>query len=97
MSGQHTAEFADKKEKPSIKECLSADFGEVLDRPNKNPSSLESEAAFIDAVITGRHARIIERLNRQLVLLTGVAAVATAALVLVPFLLHHFRLKDFIP
>lgn len=85
MPGKHTAGFADKKEKPSIKEYLSADLSEVLDRLNKNPSRLESEAAFIDAVITVRHARIIERLNMLLVVLTGVAAAATAALVFVPF------------
>lgn len=77
--------FANKKEKPTTKEYLNADFEAVLDRLNKNPSSQESEASFIDAVITVRHAKIIERLNRRLVLLTGIAAVATAALVFVPF------------
>lgn len=77
--------FVNKKEKPTTKEYLNADFEAVLDRLNKNPSGLESEAGFIDAVITVRHAKIIERLNRRLVLLTGIAAVATAALVFVPF------------
>lgn len=77
--------FAYKKEKPTIKEYLNADFEAVLDRLNNNPSSLDSEAGFIDAVITVRHAKVIERLNRLLVLLTGIASAATAALVFVPF------------
>jgi hypothetical protein len=84
-SGQQQSSFPDKKEKPTTEEYLNADLDDVLDRLNKNPNSLESEAEFIGAVITVRHARIIEKLNNRLVLLTGIAAFATAVLVFVPF------------
>ena len=84
-SDQATISFPDRREKPSTNEYLDASLAEVLDRLNKNPNGLESEAAFINAVITVRHARVIEKLNKRLVCLTGVAAIATAVLVFVPF------------
>lgn len=84
-SDQLTVSFPDRREKPSTKEYLGATLEDILDRLNKNPNGLESEAAFITAVITVRHARVIEKLNKRLVYLTGVAAIATAVLVFVPF------------
>lgn len=84
-SDQLAVSFPDRREKPSTKEYLDASLEEVLDRLNKNPNGLESEAAFINSVITVRHARVIEKLNKRLVRLTGVAAIATAVLVFVPF------------
>ncbi len=82
---QQQVSFADKKEKPSTDEYLRTDLCQVLDRLNKNPNGLESEAEFINAVIAVRHARIIEGLNKRLVWLTGIAALATAVNVFVPF------------
>ena len=84
-SGQQQYSFPDKKEKPTTEEYLNADLNNILARLNNNPNNLESEAEFIAAVITVRHARIIEKLNNRLVLLTGIAAFATTVLVFVPF------------
>lgn len=77
--------FADKKQKPTTDEYLTVGLNEVLDRLNKNPNGLQSEAEFVSAVITVRNAMITEKLNRRLVFLTGVVAIATALLVAVPF------------
>lgn len=85
MFTQHISDFATKKEKPSTEDYLRVHFNQLLDRLNENPNSLASEPSFIDAVIAVRHARTIERLNVVLLLLTGVASVATVALVFIPF------------
>ena len=92
---QPQGSFADKKEKPTTVEYLNANFDDVLDRLNKNPNSLESEAEFISAVITVRHARVIEKLNNRLVLLTGMAAFATVVLVFVPFFAPSLEVRKF--
>lgn len=89
--------FADKTQKPTTAEYLRAGLDEVLDRLNKNPNGLQSEANFISAVITIRNAKITEKLNRRLVCLTGVVAVATVLLVVVPFFapsLEYERLES---
>ena len=78
--------FADKKQKPTTDEYLNVDLNKVLDRLNKNPNALQSEAEFISAVITVRNAKITENLNRQLVRLTCIVAIATVLLVAVPFI-----------
>lgn len=89
--------FADKKEKPTTDEYLKVDLNEVLDRLNKNPNGLQSEAEFVSTVITVRNAMITEKLSRRLVFLTSVVAVATALLVAVPFFapsLEYQRLES---
>lgn len=78
--------FADKKEKPLTDEYLKVGLNEVLDRLNKNPNGLQSEAEFISAAITVRNAMITEKLNKWLICLTGVLAIATVLLVAVPFI-----------
>lgn len=89
--------FADKKEKPTTDEYLKVGLNEVLDRLNKNPNGLQSEAEFVSTVITVRNAMITEKLSRRLVCLTGVVAIATALLVAVPFFapsLEYQRLES---
>ena len=78
--------FADKKQKPTTDEYLKVGLNEVLDRLNKNPNGLQSEEAFVSAVITVRNAMITEKLTKRLVCLTGVVAIATALLVAIPFI-----------
>jgi gamma-glutamylcysteine synthetase len=78
--------FAEKMEKPTTDEYLKVGLEEVLDRLNKNPNGLQSEAEFVSAVITVRYAIITEKLNRRLVCLTGIVAIATVLLVAVPFI-----------
>lgn len=78
--------FADKKQKPTTDEYLKAGLNEVLDRLNKNPNGSQSEEAFVSAVITVRNAMITEKLNKRLVCLTGIVAIATVLLVGVPFI-----------
>lgn len=78
--------FADKKQKPTTEEYLKVGLNEVLDRLNKNPNGLQSEEAFVSAVITVRNAMITEKLTKWLVCLTAVVAIATVLLVAVPFI-----------
>ena len=89
--------FAEKIEKPTADEYLNVGLDAVLDRLNKNPNGLQSEAEFVSAVITVRNAMIAEQLNKRLVCLTGVVAIATVLLVAVPFLapsLEYTRLES---
>lgn len=89
--------FAEKIEKPTTDEYLKVGLDAVLDRLNKNPNGLQSEAEFVSAVITVRNAMIAEQLNKRLVCLTGVVAIATVLLVAVPFLapsLEYTRLES---
>ncbi len=83
--------FADKKQIPTTKEYLEVDLKEVLDRLNKNPNGSKDEEPFISAVITVRNAQITEKLNKLLVCLTAVVAIATVLLVLVPFIVPSFE------
>lgn len=78
--------FAEKKEIPTTDEYLQVSLNEVLDRLNKNPSGVQSEEAFVHAVITVRNAMITEKLTKWLIGLTAVVAIATALLVVVPFI-----------
>ncbi|PXW87673.1 hypothetical protein C8R34_11089 [Nitrosomonas sp. Nm84] len=78
--------FAEKKEIPTTDEYLKVSLNEVLDRLNKNPSGVQSEEAFVHAVITVRNAMITEKLTKWLIGLTAVVAIATALLVVVPFI-----------
>ena len=83
--------FAEKREKPTTDEYLKVGLNEVLDRLNKNPNSLQSEEAFVSAVITVRNAIITEKLNKRLVCLTAIVAIATVLLIGVPFLVPSFE------
>lgn len=85
--------FADRKENPTTDEYLKASLNEVLDRLNKNPSALQSEEAFVHAVITVRNAMINEKLTKWLIGLTAIVAIATALLVIVPFFTPSFEAK----
>lgn len=85
--------FTDKKENPTTDEYLKASLNEVLDRLNKNPSALQSEEAFVHAVITVRNAMINEKLTKWLIGLTAIVAIATALLVIVPFFVPSFEAK----
>ncbi|WP_295625824.1 hypothetical protein [uncultured Nitrosomonas sp.] len=85
--------FADKKENPTTDEYLKASLNDVLDRLNKNPSALQSEEAFVHAVITVRNAMINEKLTKWLIGLTAIVAIATALLVIVPFFTPSFETK----
>lgn len=78
--------FTEKKEIPTTDEYLKVSLNEVLDRLNKNPSGVQSEEAFVHAVITVRNAMITEKLTKWLIGLTAVVAIATALLVVVPFI-----------
>jgi hypothetical protein len=85
--------FVNQKKNPTIEEYLKVDLEKVLARLNKNPSGNESEAEVVNAVIAVRHAKVIEKLNHRLVCLTGLAALATAANVLAPFLAPSIEAK----
>ncbi len=85
--------FADKKENPTTDEYLKTSLNDVLDRLNKNPSALQSEEAFVHAVITVRNAMINEKLTKWLIGLTAIVAIATALLVIVPFFTPSFETK----
>lgn len=78
--------FAERKEIPTTDEYLKVSLNEVLDRLNKNPSGVQSEEAFVHAVITVRNAMITEKLTKWLIGLTAVVAIATALLVVAPFI-----------
>lgn len=78
--------FAEIKKIPTTDEYLKVSLDEVLDRLNKNPSGVQSEEAFIHAVITVRNAMITEKLTKCLIGLTAVVAIATALLVVAPFI-----------
>lgn len=65
---------------------MKVSLNEVLDRLNKNPSGVQSEEAFVHAVITVRNAMITEKLTKWLIGLTAVVAIATALLVVAPFI-----------
>ena len=86
--------FSNKKEKPTTEEYLNVGLSEVLDRLNNNPSRLQSEEAFVCAVITVRNAMIIEKLNKWLICLTAIVASATVLLVGVPFIVPTFEAQQ---
>lgn len=83
--------FSERKEIPTTDEYLKVSLNEVLDRLNKNPSGVQSEEAFVHAVITVRNAMITEKLTKWLIGLTAVVAIATALLVVVPFIASSFE------
>lgn len=83
--------FANKTEIPTTDEYLKVSLNEVLDRLNKNPTGLQSEEAFVHAVITVRNAMINEKLTKWLIGLTAIVAIATALLVIVPFFTPSFE------
>ncbi len=78
-------DFATQTKKPTAKEYLEVTLDEVVERLNNNPNGHESEEGFVQAVLTVRAAKINERLSRTLNCLTGLLAVATICLVVVPF------------
>lgn len=83
--------FSTKKSKPSTQDYLDADLEEVLDRQNQNPNGLQSEDYFCQSVIAVRAAKINEKLSNRLNFLTGVIALATLLLVIVPFFIPSFE------
>jgi hypothetical protein len=85
------SDFATKQEKPTAQEYLEMPLEEVIERLNNNPCGLKSEEEFIHAVILVRAAKINERLTRRLNWLTGIMAVATVLLVIVPFFVPTFE------
>lgn len=89
-----TNDFATRKSKPTAKEYLDAPLDLVVERLNNNPCGLQSEEAFIQAVITVRAAKINERLASKLNCLTGALAVATFCLVIIPFFVPSIEKKQ---
>jgi len=85
--------FATMEDRPTTNQYLNASLNDVLDRLNTNPSGLQSEEAFVNAVITVRNAMITEKLNKWLIGLTAVVAIATVLLVVAPFFTSSLEAK----
>jgi hypothetical protein len=79
-------DFADRTTKPTAKKYLEQPLDKIIDRLNKNPCDAESEFPFIQSVIAVRAALLTEHRAKRLNWFTSIVAVATVALIFVPFL-----------